>query len=45
MRMSWKPGWRKNGMAGDVDEALKEILGQQAYAGLLERQGYRRDVY
>jgi len=43
--MSWKPGWRKNGMAGDVDEALKEILGQQAYAGLLERQGYRRDVY
>lgn len=35
----------KDGMASDVDRTLKEILGNFGYAALLERQGYRRDVY
>lgn len=35
----------KDGMASDVDQALKEILGNFGYAALLEQQRYRRDIY
>ncbi len=35
----------KDGMAQDVDQALRDILGPHGYEALLQRQGYRRDVY
>ncbi|NYT68342.1 sulfite reductase subunit alpha [Pusillimonas noertemannii] len=35
----------KDGMAQDVDQALRDILGLHGYEALLQRQGYRRDVY
>ncbi|WP_397476225.1 sulfite reductase subunit alpha [Pusillimonas sp.] len=35
----------KDGMAQDVDEALRAILGPHGYEDLLRRHGYRRDVY
>lgn len=35
----------KNGMAQDVDEALRAILGPFGYEDLLRRHGYRRDIY
>lgn len=35
----------KDGMAHDVDHALRDILGPHGYQALLQRQGYRRDVY
>lgn len=35
----------KNGMASDVDDVLRQTLGGRGYAALLERRGYRRDVY
>lgn len=35
----------KDGMARDVDKALRQVLGSYGYVALLERQGYRRDVY
>lgn len=33
------------GMAGGVDEVLKEVLGEDAVQALLEQGRYRRDVY
>ena len=33
------------GMAGGVDEVLKEVLGEEAVERLLEQGRYRRDVY
>lgn len=35
----------KDGMAHDVDHALRGILGSHGYQALLQRQGYRRDIY
>jgi len=35
----------KDGMAQDVDAALRDILGRHGYEALAQRQGYRRDVY
>ena len=35
----------KNGMAHDVDHALRDILGAFGYEALLQGQRYRRDVY
>lgn len=35
----------KDGMAQDVDRALRGALGSHGYEALLQRQGYRRDVY
>ena len=35
----------KNGMAQDVDHALRRILGTDGYEALMARQAYRRDVY
>src|SRR5690606_6828775 len=35
----------KDGMAGDVDQALRDILGRHGYEALLRRHGYKRDVY
>lgn len=35
----------KEGMAQDVDRALRDVLGPHGYQALLQRQGYRRDVY
>lgn len=35
----------KDGMAQDVDQALRKALGAHGYEALLQRQGYRRDVY
>jgi len=35
----------KDGMAQDVDCALRDILGEHGYHDLINRRGYRRDVY
>ncbi|MCB5362757.1 flavodoxin domain-containing protein [Pusillimonas sp. CC-YST705] len=35
----------REGMAQDVDQALRDILGAHGYEDLLKRGGYRRDVY
>lgn len=35
----------KDGMAHDVDHALRDILGPHGYEALMQRHGYRRDVY
>ena len=35
----------REGMAQDVDQALRDILGEQGYEDLVLRGGYRRDVY
>ena len=35
----------KDGMAQDVDQALRSILGPHGYEDLMHRHGYRRDVY
>ncbi|MFW7340100.1 sulfite reductase subunit alpha [Pollutimonas sp. H1-120] len=35
----------KNGMASDVDGVLRQALGGRRYAALIERRGYRRDIY
>ncbi|SHH40605.1 sulfite reductase subunit alpha [Pollutimonas bauzanensis] len=35
----------KDTMARDVDHAIRDILGAEGYAALLERGGYKRDVY
>lgn len=35
----------KDGMAQDVDQALRDILGLYGYDALVQRHGYRRDVY
>lgn len=35
----------KDGMAQDVDRALRELLGKHGYEDLVDRRGYRRDVY
>jgi sulfite reductase (NADPH) flavoprotein alpha-component len=33
------------GMAGGVDEVLREVLGDEAVEQLVEQGRYRRDVY
>lgn len=35
----------REGMAQDVEQALKDILGPHGYDDLVQRGGYRRDIY